>query len=62
MNLEIFAYVKPNDITHVVYLGAAFFNASSIMGLDSQPGILIHEISHFIDVLCLKDFNKKGLL
>jgi len=46
-----YAYVFPNDATHVVYVCAVFWKVPSRnCVIDSQPGTLIHEMSHFNDV------------
>ena len=41
-----FAYVYPNDPTRI-YLDQAYYSARP-NGVDSRPGVLLHEISHFL--------------
>jgi len=46
-----YAYVYPSDSTHTVYVCAYFWRVPSRnCVLDSQPGTLIHEMSHFNNV------------
>lgn len=48
---------KSHDKRHTVYLGDRFFNLSSILSENSQPGVLIHLTAHFNDCLNLDDLN-----
>jgi len=43
----VYAYVYPNDSQLTVNLCSAFWSASSSMNYDCQPGVFIHEMSHF---------------
>jgi len=45
---DVFAYVYPDDKTYTVHLGGSFWKAPSNLAFDSQPGTLIHEVSHFL--------------
>ncbi|WP_122570907.1 M35 family metallo-endopeptidase [Pseudomonas viridiflava] len=49
-----FAEVLPNDPTHCITLGLHFFDTATY-GNDSRAGTLIHEVSHFNDVLATHD-------
>lgn len=42
------AYVIPGDKTYTVHLCPLFWKAPSGLAFDSQPGTLIHEVSHFL--------------
>ncbi|MFT7814320.1 uncharacterized protein LOC108428754 [Arapaima gigas] len=44
-----FAYVYPYDETYTVYLCKEFWEASDELCMDSKPGTLIHEASHFLE-------------
>lgn len=46
---KIYAQVYPRDPIHRIFLGDHFWKARD-SGMDSRPGILIHEISHFKNV------------
>lgn len=48
---NVFAYVFPTDSDHNVYLCEAYFRATQSRGWDSTPGTVIHESTHFNDVL-----------
>jgi len=51
-----YAYVFPSDSTHTVYVCAVFWRVSSAnCVMDSQPGTLIHEMSHFTNVAATGD-------
>lgn len=50
-----YAYVYPNDKSHIIYIGDAFAKARAI-GEDSQAGTLAHEMSHFNSVSGTKDY------
>ncbi|XP_062823310.1 uncharacterized protein LOC103279011 [Anolis carolinensis] len=43
-----FAYVKPRDETRTIYLCNLFWDAPKYLQENSQPGTLIHEVSHFL--------------
>lgn len=43
----VYAEVFPDDPLLVIYLGSEFWDADDT-GLDSKPGVIIHEISHFL--------------
>ena len=55
-----YAYVYASDITHTVYLCPLFFeeNDEDPLSKDSKIGALIHEVSHFKDVLGTTDLSK----
>jgi hypothetical protein len=57
--IDTFAYVDPTDKTHTVYLCPVFFktNDEKPLSKDSKIGTLIHELSHFEDVLGTDDFG-----
>lgn len=46
---NIFAFVNPNDRVHKINLSPAYLAASET-GINSKPGVIIHEMSHFADV------------
>jgi len=51
-----YAYVFPTDTTHTIYVCAVFWKVSSAnCVMDSKPGTLIHEMSHFNNVAGTKD-------
>jgi len=51
-----YAYVFPADTTHTVYVCAVFWKVSSNnCVMDSQPGTIIHEMSHFNNVAKTND-------
>jgi len=51
-----YAFVYPTDNTHVVYVCTYFWRVpSGNCVMDSQPGTLIHEMSHFNNVAATKD-------
>lgn len=58
---NVFAYVYPDDPEHKVHLADAFFKASELLTVDSQPGTLIHETSHFDDCLGLDDATPEDI-
>ena len=43
---DVYAYVQ-EDKAFAITLGAFFFTASET-GLSSQPGVLVHELTHFV--------------
>ena len=46
----VYAYVYPDDLTHTIFLGSAFWTASDIKrSKDSKAGIILHELTHFED-------------
>lgn len=57
-----YAYVLSRDSSLTIHLCELFFEASEILGVDSQPGTLIHEVSHFVSALGLKDYSKANIL
>jgi len=51
-----YAYVFPADTTHTVYVCAVFWKVTTNnCVLDSQPGTIIHEMSHFNNVARTND-------
>jgi len=52
----VFAFVYPTDSTLTVHLCSAFWSASPTPAFDSQPGTLVHEMSHFRVVAGTQDF------
>jgi len=51
-----YAYVYPSDTTHTVYVCGYFWRVPTRnCVLDSQPGTLIHEMSHFNNVASTSD-------
>lgn len=53
-----YAYVFPNDASHTVYLCAVFWKVTqNNCVIDSQPGTLIHEMSHFSNVAATQDYT-----
>lgn len=55
INENCFAYVYPNDSEHIIYLGKDFWDAS-VKGFNSRAGTLIHEASHWLNVLGTEDY------
>jgi len=54
---NIYAYVYPSDAKFNVYVCGAFWNANvNTCQVDSKPGTLIHEISHFTPVAGTSDY------
>ncbi|GAB5361132.1 hypothetical protein AAMO2058_000688100 [Amorphochlora amoebiformis] len=53
---DVFAYVYSTDANHVIYVCDRFFSAPNSKVHNSQPGILIHEVTHFNDVGNTLDF------
>ena len=55
----LYAYVYPSDKSHTVYLGPKFFKTNDEIPLskDSKIGTLIHELSHFKDVIGTHDLS-----
>ena len=45
---SVFAYVWGSDVHHRIFIGGAFHTAKNT-GIDSRVGVLIHEMSHFVD-------------
>nr|XP_008123625.1 PREDICTED: uncharacterized protein LOC103282675 [Anolis carolinensis] len=45
---NVYAYVKQHDETRTIYLCQLFWDAPEYLQRNSQPGILIHEVSHFL--------------
>jgi len=53
-----YAYVYPSDSSHTVYVCGYFWRVPSTnCRLDSQPGTLIHEHSHFTNVASTQDIK-----
>ena len=52
---SVYAFVYPNDPTHTMYLCGLYFS-SPTTGTDSQGGTLIHETTHWSDVVGTNDF------
>jgi len=50
-----FAYVYPTDTTRTIYLCGAFW-AAKLTGYDSQPGVIVHELSHFNTIGGTQDY------
>ena len=48
-----YAYVHPKDYRKTVYLCDQFWEAPAYLSKDCQPGILIHEASHFLGYIDL---------
>ena len=44
-----FAFVHRDDMTHTVNIDVEFYD-SEMTGVDSKPGALSHEMSHFTDI------------
>lgn len=55
-----YAYVYPSDSSHTIYLCGSYWNSPTTLEVDSKPGTLIHELSHFDDVAGTDD-NVYGL-
>nr|XP_006110231.1 uncharacterized protein LOC102446540 [Pelodiscus sinensis] len=55
-----YAYVYPTAGDRTVYLCPLFWKAPAHLGEDSQPGTLIHEVSHFLGVRDLT-YSKAGI-
>jgi peptidyl-Lys metalloendopeptidase len=53
---SVFAYVYPTDSTFTIYLCGAFWRASTQITTDSQPGTLVHEMSHFRAIVGTQDY------
>jgi len=53
---NVYAYVYPTDTNYNVYVCGAFWSAAApTCRADSQPGTIIHELSHFNSVAATKD-------
>lgn len=52
---DAYAYVKPQDESLTVHLCEQFWKADTKLIVNSQPGTLIHEVSHFKACLGLDD-------
>lgn len=46
-DVQVYAYVYPDDKTYTVHLCPMFWTASDGIEMDCQVGTLIHEVSHF---------------
>jgi len=52
-----YAYVYPADKSHTIYVCGVFWNvALGTCQIDSKPGTLVHEMSHFSDVAGTQDY------
>jgi len=52
-----YAYVFPSDKTHTIYVCGVFWQvALGTCVIDSKPGTLLHEMSHFSDVAGTNDY------
>lgn len=54
---SVFAYVHQNDDFLPIYLCDLIFEESPFLEQDSQPGTLIHEVSHFKTSLGINDYQ-----
>jgi len=53
-----YAYVYPTDSTHTIYVCGVFWKVSANKcTIDSRPGTLVHEMSHFNDVGGTQDYS-----
>jgi len=52
----VYAYVYPTDKTHQIYLCGAFWPSPVAGGFDTKAGTLIHELSHFNDLVATDDW------
>jgi peptidyl-Lys metalloendopeptidase len=53
-----YAYVYPADTSHLVYVCGYFWKVTTgNCVMDSQPGTLIHEMSHFNNVAATQDYG-----
>jgi peptidyl-Lys metalloendopeptidase len=52
----IYAYVFPGDRTHQIYLCGNFWSSKEVGGFDTKAGTLIHELSHFSDIVGTDDW------
>ncbi len=53
-----FAFVYADDPEHTIHLGDLFFKAhEGPRGEDSRVGVLVHELTHFTDVLGTDDLE-----
>ncbi|MBX2922898.1 MAG: hypothetical protein KF746_11940 [Chitinophagaceae bacterium] len=59
INSNIWARVNNRDKTHWLFLGNYFWK-SNMLGIDSQHGTIIHELSHFWDIGATVDTDRKG--
>jgi len=56
-NDNYYAYVYPSDRSHTIYVCRAYWTApTGSYQIDSKPGTLIHELSHFNDVAGTNDY------
>ncbi|TNV82331.1 hypothetical protein FGO68_gene3124 [Halteria grandinella] len=58
-NDQIIAFSIKKDRQNTIYLCKSFFKMKQELGISSQPGTIIHEVSHFKHVLDLVDYNGK---
>jgi hypothetical protein len=52
----VYAFVYADDATRTIHVCGLFVQAESELGIDSQPGVLIHEMSHFNSVIASRDY------
>jgi len=52
----VYAYVYPSDRTHQIYLCGAFWPSKEVGDYDTKAGTLIHELSHFSDIVGTDDW------
>ena len=52
---KTYAYVVASDKNHNIYLCPLFFKSPPKEAMDSQPGTIIHELTHFKDVMGTTD-------
>jgi hypothetical protein len=53
---KCFASVFSDDLSHTIMLGNPFWIAPT-KGRDSKAGVLVHEVSHFVDVGRTRDYE-----
>jgi len=54
---NVYAYVFPSDKTHTIYVCGVFWQVTvDACKIDSKPGTLLHEMSHFSDVAGTQDY------
>jgi len=48
---DVYAFVYSSDVTRTIHVCDAFFGApNTIPNRDAKPGVLVHEMSHFVSV------------
>eukprot|EP00013_Stygamoeba_regulata_P028067 CAMPEP_0177646320 /NCGR_PEP_ID=MMETSP0447-20121125/9712_1 /TAXON_ID=0 /ORGANISM="Stygamoeba regulata, Strain BSH-02190019" /LENGTH=600 /DNA_ID=CAMNT_0019148847 /DNA_START=94 /DNA_END=1896 /DNA_ORIENTATION=+ len=54
---DVYAFVYPNDGSRTIHVCSAFFSApNTIPNIDTKPGTLVHEMSHFSSVAGTADW------